>query len=146
VNDLQARRISATENLQLEDFSAIESIEAIVEIIDAHLIEDNEYAAMGQTPEIRLNVLFGKLHSIQNSLDRKSKVSEKVSCCCINLCNSWKKYSKTYLNVWDAGWKITQYIDCPMSSQRFHPGVVSQMQKKRTLGVVRRTLIIARKR
>jgi hypothetical protein len=32
---------------------------------------------MGQTPENRLNVLFGKLHSIQNSLDRKSKVSEK---------------------------------------------------------------------
>ena len=24
----------------------------------------------------------------------------------------------------DAGWKITQYIDCPMSSQRFHPGLV----------------------
>jgi hypothetical protein len=46
----------------------------------------------------------------------------------------------------DAGWKITQYIDCPMPSQRFHPGLVSQMQKIRTLGVVRRTLIIARKR
>jgi len=45
----------------------------------------------------------------------------------------------------DAGWKITQYIDCPMSSQRFHPGFVSQMQKNRILGVVRRTLIIARK-
>jgi hypothetical protein len=27
-----------------------------------------------------------------------------------------------------------------------NPGLVSQMQKKRTLGVVRRTLIIARKR
>jgi len=45
----------------------------------------------------------------------------------------------------DAGWKITQYIDCPMSSQRFYPGFVSQMQKNRILGVVRRTLIIARK-
>jgi ParB/RepB/Spo0J family partition protein len=77
VDDLQARRISATENLQREDFSAIESIEAIVEIIDAHLIEDNVYEAMGETPETRLNVLFGKLHSIQNSLDRQSKVSEK---------------------------------------------------------------------
>jgi len=76
VDNLQARRISAAENLQREDFSAIESIEAIVEIIDAHLIEDNEYASMGQTPETRLNVLFGKLHSIQNSLDRQSKVSE----------------------------------------------------------------------
>jgi len=45
----------------------------------------------------------------------------------------------------DAGWIITQYIDCPMSSQRFHAAYVSQMQKNRTLGVVRRTLIIARK-
>jgi ParB-like chromosome segregation protein Spo0J len=36
---LQARRISAAENLQREDFSAIESIEAIVEIIDAQLID-----------------------------------------------------------------------------------------------------------
>jgi len=77
VDDLKARRISATENLQREDFSAIESIEAIVEIIDAHLIEDNEYEFMGETPETRLNVLFGKLHSIENSLDRQSKVSEK---------------------------------------------------------------------
>ncbi|ETR68901.1 MAG: hypothetical protein OMM_10067 [Candidatus Magnetoglobus multicellularis str. Araruama] len=33
---------------------------------------------------------------------------------------------------------------CP-KSLRFHAGIVSQMQKKRTLGVVRRTLIIAKK-
>ena len=59
VNDLQARCISATENLQREDFSAIESIEAIVEIIDAHLIEDQEYATMGQTPENRLAEFSG---------------------------------------------------------------------------------------
>ena len=39
-DDLQARRISA-----------VETIEAIIEIVDAHLIEDNEYAAMGITPE-----------------------------------------------------------------------------------------------
>jgi len=32
------------------------------------------------------------------------------------------------------GWKITQYIDCPLSTQRFHAGIVRQMQKKRTLG------------
>jgi len=40
-NDLQARRISAAENLQREDLSAIE---AIVEIVDTELIEDKEYA------------------------------------------------------------------------------------------------------
>jgi len=59
------------------DISENRSIEAIVEIIDAHLIEDNEYAKMGQPPENRLYVLFVKLHSIQNSLDRKSKVKKK---------------------------------------------------------------------
>jgi hypothetical protein len=41
-------------------------------------------------------------------------------------------------------WKVTHIIDCPMSSQRFSSGVVSQMQKSRILGVVRRTLLIAK--
>jgi len=47
-SELQARRISAAENLQLEDLSAIETIEAIAEIVDAELVEDKEYAAMGK--------------------------------------------------------------------------------------------------
>ena len=42
-DDLQARRISAAENLQREDLSAIEEVEAIVEIVDAELIEDSNY-------------------------------------------------------------------------------------------------------
>jgi len=45
-SDLQARRISAAENIQRENLSTIESVEAIVEIIDAHLIEDTESAEM----------------------------------------------------------------------------------------------------
>ena len=44
--DLEARRISAAENLQREDLSAIETIEAIVEIVDAELIEDKQYASI----------------------------------------------------------------------------------------------------
>ena len=47
-DDLKARRISAEENLQREDLSAIETIEAIVEMVDAELIEDKEYASMGK--------------------------------------------------------------------------------------------------
>ena len=39
---LEARRMSAAENLQRQDLSAIETIEAIVEIVDADLIEDAE--------------------------------------------------------------------------------------------------------
>jgi len=51
-NDLQARRISAAENIQREDLSAIEKIEAIVEIVDAELIEDKEYLSWPVTPRI----------------------------------------------------------------------------------------------
>jgi len=67
VDDLKNRRISAAENLQREGFSAVETIEAIVEIVDAELIEDKEYAAMGDTPEWKVKILLGKLHSITTS-------------------------------------------------------------------------------
>ena len=49
VNDLQARRMSASENLQREDLSAIETIEAMVEIVDAELMEEGDYHSMGKT-------------------------------------------------------------------------------------------------
>jgi len=75
--DLQARRISAAENLQREDLSAIETIEGNVEMVDAELIEDKEYASMGKKPADRVKVLLGKLHSITNSKDRGSKVSKE---------------------------------------------------------------------
>ena len=65
VGDLQARRISATENMQREDLSAIEAIEAVVEIVDAELIEDKEYATMGKTPADRVKTLLGKLDSVR---------------------------------------------------------------------------------
>ena len=45
-----------------------------------------------------------------------------------------------------SGWEITHIIDCPMSTQRFRANIVSQMQKNRTLGVVRRSLIIGKKK
>ncbi len=44
-SDLQARRISAAENFQREDLTAIEEVEAIVELVDAELIEDKQYAS-----------------------------------------------------------------------------------------------------
>ena len=47
-SDLQARRMSAAENLQREDLSAIEKIETIVEITGAELIEDKEYLLYGR--------------------------------------------------------------------------------------------------
>ena len=77
VDDLQARRMSAAENLQREDLSAIETIEGTVEMVDAELIEDREYASMGKKPADRVKALLGKLHSITNSKDRGSKVSKE---------------------------------------------------------------------
>jgi len=46
----------------------------------------------------------------------------------------------------EAGWRVTHRIECPLSTQRMHPGVVAAMQKKRVLGVVTRTLLVAQKR
>ncbi len=46
----------------------------------------------------------------------------------------------------DSGWEITHIVDCPLSTQRFLPNMVSRMQKNRTLGVVRRSLLIGIKR
>ena len=77
-NDLEARRISAAENIQREDLSAIETIEAIVAIVDADLIEDKQYAATGKKPADRMKTLLGKLHSISISKNRGSMVSKEA--------------------------------------------------------------------
>ena len=77
-SDLQARRISAAENLQREDLSAIETIEAVVEIVDAELIGDKEYDSMGKTPADRVKTLLGKLKSMQRSIERGYNVSEEI--------------------------------------------------------------------
>lgn len=69
-NDLQARRISAAENLQREDLSTIETIEAVVKIIDAELIEDKEYAVMGKSPADRVKTLLGTIDSVRRSRER----------------------------------------------------------------------------
>lgn len=75
--NLQARRISAAENLQREDLSAIETIEAIVEIVDAGLIEDKEYASIGKKPADRVKTLLGKLDLVRRSQERGSSVSKQ---------------------------------------------------------------------
>jgi len=74
-SDLQARRISAAENLQREDLSAIETIEAVVEIVDAELMEDKEYASMGKNPADRVKTLLGKLDAVRTSKARNSEIS-----------------------------------------------------------------------
>lgn len=62
---------------QQKNLSAIETIEGIVEIVDAELIQDKEYLSMGDKPADRVKTLLGKLHSIENSKSRGSEVSNK---------------------------------------------------------------------
>mgnify|MGYP002639089414 CR=1 FL=1 len=51
------------------------------------------------------------------------------------------EYAKLLENC---GWKITHLIDSPLSTERFSGNMVSHMQDKRTLGIIRRTLIIGK--
>ena len=44
-----------------------------------------------------------------------------------------------------SGWQRTHIMLAPLSSERFNPGVVSAMQKKRIIGVTSRYVIMARK-
>ncbi len=77
VNDLEARRIAAAENLQREDLSALEEIEAIVEIVDAELNGDKEYASMGKKPAYRMRNLLRRLDSVRRSESRGSALSSR---------------------------------------------------------------------
>jgi len=77
--DLEARRISAAENLQREDLSAIEKIEAIVEIVNSELIKNKEYALMGKNPANRVRVLLGKLKASRRGKEREYNPSKELS-------------------------------------------------------------------
>ncbi len=76
--------MSAAENLQREDLSAIEMIEAIVEILDADLIEDAELienkqnAAMSKKLADRVKALLGKLDSMRRSKERGYDITEDI--------------------------------------------------------------------
>ncbi len=77
VDDIGAQRKSAAENLQREDLTVFETIETVVDFVDAELIEDREYASIGKTPADRIKTLLGKLDSVRGSRDRGSKVSSQ---------------------------------------------------------------------
>jgi len=101
-NDLEARRISAAENLQREDLSAIETIEGNVEMVDAELIEDKEYASMGKKPADRVKTLLGKLDSVRRSKERGFNVSEEIKCTSkTNLLDVLEKSLPIYLKLWN---------------------------------------------
>jgi ParB/RepB/Spo0J family partition protein len=66
VDDLQARRLCATENLQRADLTSLEEVMALCELVDASLLEfSEEYAPLTviQEPKWRVKALLTKLDS-----------------------------------------------------------------------------------
>ena len=66
-SDIQARRMCATENLQREDLSPVEEIEAIVEMIDAEMIEDEYYQLFGDEPVLRVTRFLKKRQTAEKN-------------------------------------------------------------------------------
>jgi phage N-6-adenine-methyltransferase len=65
VDDHAARRMCATENMQRDDLSAIEEVEAKVEILDAEFGNDAEYVVLGETAGDRVRGLLGRLWTVK---------------------------------------------------------------------------------
>ncbi|MBW2544343.1 MAG: ParB/RepB/Spo0J family partition protein, partial [Deltaproteobacteria bacterium] len=78
IDDRGARRLSAAENLQREDLTLFETIEAIVEIVDADLIDNREYVSMGKSSVDRVETLLSKLDGIRRSEQRGSEISDNA--------------------------------------------------------------------
>ncbi len=76
IDDRGARRISAVENIQREDLTVFETIEAIVALVDAELYDDLGYISMGSNSVERVRTLLGKLDSVRSSQERGSEVSD----------------------------------------------------------------------
>ena len=66
------------EKRQREDLWAIETIEAVVEIVDAELIEYKEYAGMGKNTADRVKTLLGDLVSMRRSKGRGYNDSNEI--------------------------------------------------------------------
>ncbi len=77
-SDLEARRMCAAENLQRENLSAIETIEMIVDLIDAELVGDDEYKLMGESAALRVKNLLSRLDSMRRSNNRGSYISKEL--------------------------------------------------------------------
>jgi len=76
VDDIGAQRKSATENIQREDLTVFETIEAIVKLVDSELIGDKEYGSMGKNPVDRVKTLLDRLDSVRRSEQGGYKVSD----------------------------------------------------------------------
>lgn len=71
--NLQARRMAAAENVQRVDLSFIEWVDAVVEIVDAELIDDEQYRDFGANSIGRVQKLLGILAGVANHDRENSK-------------------------------------------------------------------------
>lgn len=103
VSDLQARRMCAAENLQREDLSAEEEIRAIVEIIDAELIEDDYYRLFGNDPVIRVIRFLRKRQSAEKRgyVNNFGNVTERIDITMKGLPNpkEWESFLRNDLPI-----------------------------------------------
>jgi phage N-6-adenine-methyltransferase len=61
--DLEARRICAAENVHRMDLTPVELIEAMIQWVDAYLMDADSYDLFGETPHERLSYLLAKMYS-----------------------------------------------------------------------------------
>ena len=90
VDDIGAQRKSAVENIQREDLTVFETIEAIVKLVDAELIGDKEYGSMGKNPVDRVKTLLDRLDSVRRSEQRGYVARKKPISFCIVLSNRFR--------------------------------------------------------
>ena len=72
-NQTTCRRYQRLQALLEND--RIETVEIIVKIVDAELVEHREYASMGKSPVERLRTLLSKLDLVRRSKQRGSEIS-----------------------------------------------------------------------
>ena len=77
-SDIEAQYIAAAENFHRADYTAVESVEVVVNLVDAQLIEDKQYASMGKEPADRVKALLGKLKAARRSKERGYNPSEEL--------------------------------------------------------------------
>ncbi len=72
-----------------------------MEIVDAELIEDKQYASMGKKPAERVKTLLGKLNSIVISKIRGSKVSKEAASLLRKFAQQVEKICKNLPSPWN---------------------------------------------
>ena len=79
----------------------IETIEAIVEIVDAEPIEDIQYLSMGKKPADQVKTLLGKLDSVRRSKELGYEAATHARLTSHRFMGNVEKIFKTSLSHWN---------------------------------------------